>query len=254
MLPSACNDSVGALIAPFRSSIPSPPIPLFTLRRAPRGTQRKTRGRAVRYSFLVRLFHSLLRAGLSRRSITRPHRSYSPLRLPDWPPPFLATFGAATPSQSRASLTDLRSPSLHAVLNTPVDRIRCSLVGELRVPARVSSLSMQPSPFAWRVGVHIFTFEACSSFTRVTACRVARLPYVSFITRPHPSRLPGSGARKLPSSTNNLLGWVLPPLVICAVEAHTRTPHTRNYDLQRSRRAAARHYRLSFWKHEYRRD
>jgi hypothetical protein len=33
-----------------------------------------------------------------------------------------------------------------------------------------------------------------------------------------------SGARKLPSSTNNLLGWVLPPLVICAVEAHPETP------------------------------
>jgi hypothetical protein len=32
------------------------------------------------------------------------------------------------------------------VLNTPVDLIRCSLVGELRVPARVSSLSIQPSP------------------------------------------------------------------------------------------------------------
>jgi len=29
-----------------------------------------------------------------------------PLRLPDWPPPSLATFGAATPSQSRASLTN----------------------------------------------------------------------------------------------------------------------------------------------------
>ena len=73
---------------------------------------------------------------LSSAGITRPPRSYSPLRLPDWPPSFLTTFGAATPSQSRASLTDLRSPSLHAVLNTPVDRIRCSLVGELRVPAR----------------------------------------------------------------------------------------------------------------------
>ena len=43
---------------------------------------------------------------LSSAGITRPHRSYGPLRLPDWPPPFLATFGAATPSQSRASLTD----------------------------------------------------------------------------------------------------------------------------------------------------
>src|SRR5215813_10557840 len=40
---------------------------------------------------------------LSSTGITRLHRSYDPLRLPDWPPPFLATFGAATPSQSRAS-------------------------------------------------------------------------------------------------------------------------------------------------------
>jgi hypothetical protein len=110
------------------------------------------------------------------------------------------------------------------VLNTPVDRIRCSLVGELRVPARVSSLSIQPSPLPGRVGVHIVTFEACSSFTRVTACRVAHPPYVGFITRLHPCRFPGSGARKLPSPTNNLLGWVLPPLVICAVEAHPEAP------------------------------
>ena len=70
MLPSAWSDSVGVPIARFRSSIPSPPIPLFTLHYAPHGTQRKTRGRVVRYSFLVRIFHPLLPAGLSRR--TRP--------------------------------------------------------------------------------------------------------------------------------------------------------------------------------------
>src|SRR5215467_10624678 len=113
---------------------------------------------------------------------------------------------------------------MHAVLNTPVDRIRCSLVGEWRVPARVSSLSVQPSPFLGRVGVHIFTFEACSSFTRVTACRVAHLPYVSFIARLHPSRLPSSGARKLTKFNQQLLVWVLPPLVICALR-RTRKPH-----------------------------
>ena|SRR5215467_3420476 len=79
-LHSACNDSVGALIARFRSSMPSPPIPLFMLRHAPCGTQRKTRGRAVRYSFLVRLFHSLLHAGLSRRSITPIRCYYGPSR------------------------------------------------------------------------------------------------------------------------------------------------------------------------------
>ncbi|HTF68996.1 MAG TPA: hypothetical protein VK638_40585, partial [Edaphobacter sp.] len=42
--------------------------PLFTLRTAPHGALRKTRGRVVRYSFLVGLFHSLLHAGLSRRT------------------------------------------------------------------------------------------------------------------------------------------------------------------------------------------
>ena len=66
------SENVGVLIAHFRSSIPSPPIPLFTLHCAPRGTQRKTRGRVDRYSFLVRIFHSLLPAGLSRRSRLRP--------------------------------------------------------------------------------------------------------------------------------------------------------------------------------------
>jgi hypothetical protein len=59
---------VGALIARFRSSIPRPPIPLFTLHCAPRDAQRKTRGRVDRYSFLVRLFHPLLQTGLSRRT------------------------------------------------------------------------------------------------------------------------------------------------------------------------------------------
>ena len=29
---------------------------------------------------------------------------------------------------------------------------------------------------------------------------------------------------KLPSTTNNPLGWALPPLVICAVEAHPVSP------------------------------
>src|SRR5262249_54472553 len=40
------------------------------------------------------------------------------------------------------------------------------------------------------------------------------------VTPLRPGRLHGSDARKLSSSTNNLLEWVLPPLVICAVEAH----------------------------------
>src|ERR1035437_9482932 len=80
MLPSAYLDCVGVLIASFRSSIPSPPIPLFTLRCTPHGAQRKTRGRVVRYSFLVGLFHSLIHAGLSRRTKTPVSRHSRSLR------------------------------------------------------------------------------------------------------------------------------------------------------------------------------
>ena len=41
---------------------------LFVLHGLPRDLPRKTRGRVVRYSFLVRIFHPLLPAGLSRRT------------------------------------------------------------------------------------------------------------------------------------------------------------------------------------------
>jgi len=61
-------DSVGALISDFRSSIPSPSFPLFTLRWTFRNVQCKTRGRADCYSFLVRLLHPHFHAGLSRRT------------------------------------------------------------------------------------------------------------------------------------------------------------------------------------------
>jgi hypothetical protein len=64
------GDGVGALIANFRSSIPSPSFPLFTLHWTLHSAQRKTRGRVDRYSFLVRLFHPQLHTGLSRRTTT----------------------------------------------------------------------------------------------------------------------------------------------------------------------------------------
>ena len=163
---------------------------------------------------------------LSSAGITRPRRSYDPLRLPDWPPPFLATFGAATPSQSRASLTNPDH-----LLCMPCSIPRWTGSGARWLASCAFPRGFLPCPYclprlAGRVGIHITTFEACSSFTRVTACRVAHPPYVGFIARLRPGQFPGSGARKLPSSTNNLLGWVLPPLVICAVEAHTVTPFT----------------------------
>src|SRR5713226_656099 len=94
-----------------------------------------------------------------------------------------------------------RPPSLHAVLTTPVDRDRCLLV---------SSLPARPSPLCRRVGIHDFTFEACSSFTRVTAYKIAHPPFVGFIARLRPNQFPGSDARKLSSPTNNCLSGSFP--------------------------------------------
>jgi hypothetical protein len=63
-----------------------------------------------------------------------------------------------------------------------------------------------PSPFLRLVGVHHFTFGACSGFTRVTACWIAQPPKAAFVTRLRSSRLPGQTARQLPGPTDNFLG------------------------------------------------
>ena len=49
----------------------------------------------------------------------------------------------------------------------------CALIGYFHTPLR-------PSPNLGRVSVHICTFEACSRFTRVTACRFAATLKVYF--------------------------------------------------------------------------
>lgn len=65
----------------------------------------------------------------------------------------------------------LRSVSfcIHAVATTPVDP---SSSPSLQLLRRRS----QPSLNLRQVGVHIARFEACSAFTRVTACMLARPP------------------------------------------------------------------------------
>src|SRR5713226_4289227 len=45
-----------------------------------------------------------------------------------------------------------------------------------QVRLSISSLSVLPSPVNRRVGIHDFTFEACSSFTHVAACQIACPP------------------------------------------------------------------------------
>src|SRR5438128_9668947 len=74
---------------------------------------------------------------------------------------------------------------------------------------------------------HMGPFGACSSFTRVTACQVARPPFCGLCrevpTRPvsQPSRSPAI------ESNHQLFEWVLPPLVICPFRAHAEACPTR---------------------------
>ena len=134
-----------------------------------------------------------------------------------WPSP--------TPRLAAALSGDVRSRDLRQSRASPTDPDRlpcmpCSLprwtgtgarrLLSWRAPAPGPSLSVQPSPQYRRASIRIFTFQACSSFTRVTACKVAHPPCLGFIARLRPDRFPGSDARKLPSPAGNRLGGSFP--------------------------------------------
>ena len=118
-----------------------------------------------------------------------------PFRRPDGPPFLRRRLGIATPRPSRASPTDAdylpRMPcSLPRWSGWVIDGC---IVGALPRRAFPDPLGLPPI-ICW-VGVHIAAFEACSSFTRITACQVACPPKVGFITRFRPARFPELTAR-----------------------------------------------------------
>ena len=67
----------------------------------------------------------------------------------------------------------MRFPCVHAVATTPAQRLGV-------LPARSPSRISLPR-YGSQVGLRIVLFEACSAFTRVTACTLALSPY--FVTR-----------------------------------------------------------------------
>ena len=80
--------------------------------------------------------------------------------------------------------------------------------GSRRVHVSIASPLTRPSPFPRRVGIRIFTFEASSGFTRVTARWIAQPPKAAFVTRLRPGRLPRQAARQLPDQSTTL--WMEP--------------------------------------------
>ena len=136
--------------------------------------------------------------------ITRLPRYIWPFPTPRWSAALSGDVrGSRFPRPSRASPTDARLPFWRAVLTTPVDPMGARRLSLWRAPAPGSSPSVPPSPVFGRVGVHIAAFEACSSFTRVTARQIARPPCVDFVARFRSARLPAPTARQLSNLTIN---------------------------------------------------
>jgi len=135
--------------------------------------------------------------------------------------PFRSRSQVATLSPSRASPTDRRLPSWHAVLTTPVVPPVPMVIGLAR--SRAGFFRMGSAFPALAPGRHhIGSFGACSSFTRVTACQVARPPFRG-LCHEVPIR-PVSQPHRSPAieSNHQLFEWVLPPLVICPFRAHAK--------------------------------
>jgi hypothetical protein len=131
--------------------------------------------------------HPEVRA-LSSTGVTRLQRYCDPLRVPAGPPSLPRTLEFVPTRTGVPPLAQTTFPACRAHYPGGPKPVRLS----------VASRPVQPSPLFRRVGVHDFTFEACSSFTRVTACRVAQPPEVAFVTRLRPGPLPVQDACQLP--------------------------------------------------------
>ena len=144
---------------------------------------------------------------LSSTGITRLPRYYDPLRVPSGPPSLARSWERFSTRLGVPPFAQITLPTCRAHYPGGPEPVRVS----------VASRPVQPSPFLRRVGVHDFTFEACSGFTHVTACRVAQPPSVAFVTRLRPGPLPVQAACQLPDlptticvglpPTSNLRRW-----------------------------------------------
>ena len=106
---------------------------------------------------------------LPSTGITRLHRYYEPLRHPSQPGLSLTSCQliptAITAGTSRVAPGPL---CLHAVANTPA--------GLMEFVRSYDSISFGLPSLSGRVGSCVNVFEACSAFTHVTACTLARSP------------------------------------------------------------------------------
>ena len=90
------------------------------------------------------------------------------------------------------------------------------------LPRRVLPSPLWPSRNERPVGIHIFSFEACSSYHSRYGLQSCS-PTLRGLCHEAPTRPVTPPSRSSATKAyRQLLGWVLPPLVICAIEAHVR--------------------------------
>jgi hypothetical protein len=141
---------------------------------------------------------------LPSTGITRLHRYYEPLRHPRAPGPSLTGVRLIFLTTPWGFPCCVRFPCVHAVATTPAQRLAAS---SARFPSRISF-----PRFGIRVSLCIDIFEACSAFTRVTACTLAPSPYfVTASPKTSTVSLPPQLLRLLPAAA--LAGWGFHPLV-----------------------------------------
>ena len=147
---------------------------------------------------------------LPSAGITQPRQYHDPVRRP-W-----------GPSSRRCRRRDLRPTRTSPDYSARLSNMPCPLPRWTETGASVGCfpVPLGPSPNLRRVGVHDFTFEACSGFTRVTACWIAQPPTGGLcheVSTQPVTQLRRSSATR---SYQQLPGWILPPLVNRAVGAH----------------------------------
>ena len=151
---------------------------------------------------------------LPSTGVTRRPRYYEPLRHPRRPGRSLAGVRLRVTRPHHLGFPVLRGISLyrHAVVITPVARWVGSLV-KRHIPAIcIARQRLRPSPSFCRVGVHIGHFEACSTFTRVTACLLAASPKRHMCLEGSDGFVTSTAAPIATGGSDPVAGWELHPL------------------------------------------
>ena len=100
----------------------------------------------------------------------------------------------------------------HAVVITPVARWVLIARGSAYSSLTIHPQRQRPSPSHCRVGVHIGRFEACSTFTHVTACRLAASPKRYICLEGSDGFVTSTTAPIATGWSDPVAGWELHPL------------------------------------------